>query len=167
MDPMGVAMFEALDASAVAISFSELYTSLQTGLVDGQTNPPFIVSWMKLNEVQKYMSIVNAQWGYQFLICNKQWYDGLTPMEQNYVRDATQAGNVAGNGVAMMLDDRKIAELREKGMQVDILSDDQIRLFQEMARPKCLTWARKNLGAEWIDKLEIAITEAEKKLGYN
>ena len=49
MDTMQVQMFKALGGSAVPVSFSELYTSLQTGVVDGQTNPAFLVAWMKLD----------------------------------------------------------------------------------------------------------------------
>jgi tripartite ATP-independent transporter DctP family solute receptor len=166
MDPACTMMFESFGANAVPIAFAELYTSLQTGLVDGQTNPPFIVAWAKLNEVQKYMSLANSQWGYQLLLCNKQWYDNLKPAEKNFLRDAIKAGYYTAAGLSVLLDEQSITDLRKKGMTVDVLGDDQIRAFQEIARPVAIKWARENLGAEWADGLIEAIEAAETKLGY-
>ena len=67
MDPMGTAMFNTFRASAVPIAFAEVFISLQTGVVDGQTNPPFLVESAKLFEVQKYLTMARTQWGYQFV----------------------------------------------------------------------------------------------------
>ena len=166
MDPMGGEMFKAFGAGAVPISWSELYTSLQTGVVDGQTNPPFMVAWAKFYEVQKYMTLANSQWGYQLLLCNKQWYDGLSQKEKNMVASAAQAGMYAGNGLSVLLDDKAVTGLKAAGMEVTALSDDEIKAFQDIAKPACLDWVRKQIGDAWVDELNAAIADAEKKLGY-
>jgi len=166
MDPMGGTMFKSLGASAVPISWAEVYTSLQTGVVDGQTNPTFIVSWAKLNEVQKYMTLANSQWGYQLVLCNKQWYESLKPQDVINVRDAMSASYHAGAGLSLLVDDASIKDLKEKGMQVELLSNDEVKAFQEVAGPACMQWVRDNLGNDWADALLAAIDEAEKKLGY-
>jgi C4-dicarboxylate-binding protein DctP len=49
--------FGAVGASAIALPFGELYTALQTGVVDGQENPLDTITTMKFNEVQKYLVV--------------------------------------------------------------------------------------------------------------
>ena len=57
-----VSMFKALGASPASINFSELYTALQTKVVDGQENPLALIRAAKLYEVQKYCSLTNHMW---------------------------------------------------------------------------------------------------------
>ena len=166
MDPMGIAMFKSLGASATPIAWPEVYTSLQTGVVDGQTNPGYIVAWAKLHEVQKYMTLANSQWGYQLLLANRQWYDSLTATEKVQVRDASTAAKYAGGGLTLLLDEKSTRDLIKKGMQVEFLSDEEIKAFQEIAGPASMNWVRKSMGDEWADALEKGIKEAEIKLGY-
>lgn len=166
MDPMAGELFKSLGAGAVPIAWPEVYTSLQTGVVDGQTNPAFIVSFAKFNEVQNYMTLANSQWGYQLLLANKQWYDSLSDSEERLVKNAMMAATHAGLGVNVLLEKNSVIDLQKKGMKVEMLSDDQILEFQKIAKPHCLNWARKALGAKWVDELESAIEDAEKKLGY-
>jgi len=166
MDTMQVQMFKALGGSAVPVSFSELYTSLQTGVVDGQTNPAFLVAWMKLNEVQKYMTLANSQYGYQILVCNNAWYKGLSPEDQLAARDASTAAKIASRGLAILLEDNNIRALKEKGMDVTVLTDAENAAFNKLATTACLEWIKTDMDPKWVDGLLEAVAEAEKKLGY-
>jgi TRAP-type transport system periplasmic protein len=60
--PMPISLFKHMGASPTAINFSEVYSALQTGLVDGQENPLVIIDAAKLYEVQKFCSLTNHQW---------------------------------------------------------------------------------------------------------
>jgi TRAP-type transport system periplasmic protein len=67
-------MFKALDASPASINFNEVYSALQTKIVDGQENPLAIISTAKLYEVQKYCSLTNHMWdGFWFLANARAW----------------------------------------------------------------------------------------------
>ena len=67
-------MFKALGASPASINFNEVYSALQTKIVDGQENPLAIISTAKLYEVQKYCSMTNHMWdGYWFLANRRAW----------------------------------------------------------------------------------------------
>jgi len=59
---MPIAMFKHLGAAPTPINFSEVYSALQTGLVDGQENPLVVIDTAKLYEVEKYCSLTNHQW---------------------------------------------------------------------------------------------------------
>ncbi len=72
--PLWTSMFKALDASPASINFNEVYSALQTKIVDGEENPLAIISTAKLYEVQKYCSLTNHMWdGFWFLANQRAW----------------------------------------------------------------------------------------------
>ena len=67
-------MYKAFEAAPTSINFNEVYTALQTKVVDGQENPLAIVATAKLYEVQKYCSLTNHMWdGFWFLANRRAW----------------------------------------------------------------------------------------------
>ena len=60
--PLFISLFQHLGASPTPINFGEVYSALQTGLVDGQENPLILIDTAKLYEVQKYCSMTNHIW---------------------------------------------------------------------------------------------------------
>src|SRR5690349_3889476 len=71
---MWISLFRALGAAPTSLNFAEVYSSLQTKVVDGQENPPAIIQAAKLYEVQKYASVTNHMWdGWWFLISRRAW----------------------------------------------------------------------------------------------
>jgi TRAP-type transport system periplasmic protein len=74
VSPLWTSMFKAFDASPASINFSEVYSALQTRIVEGQENPLAIISTAKLYEVQKYCSLTNHMWdGFWFLANRRAW----------------------------------------------------------------------------------------------
>jgi tripartite ATP-independent transporter DctP family solute receptor len=72
--PLWTSMFKAFDAAPASINFNEVYSALQTKIVDGQENPLAIISTAKLYEVQKYCSLTNHMWdGFWFLANKEAW----------------------------------------------------------------------------------------------
>jgi TRAP-type transport system periplasmic protein len=72
--PLWTSMFKAFDASPASINFNEVYSALQTKIVDGQENPLAIIATAKLYEVQKYLSFTNHMWdGFWFLANQRAW----------------------------------------------------------------------------------------------
>jgi tripartite ATP-independent transporter DctP family solute receptor len=66
-----VSLFKALGAAPAALSFSEVYTSLQTKVIDGQENALAVVQASKLYEVQKYCSLSSHMWDGFWLLGNR------------------------------------------------------------------------------------------------
>src|SRR3954452_2001220 len=74
VSPLWTSMFKAFDAAPASINFSEVYSALQTKIVEGQENPLAIISTAKLYEVQKYCSLTNHMWdGFWFLANKRAW----------------------------------------------------------------------------------------------
>jgi tripartite ATP-independent transporter DctP family solute receptor len=74
VSPLWTSMFKAFDAAPASINFSEVYSALQTKVVEGQENPLALISTAKLYEVQKYCSQTNHMWdGFWFLANRRAW----------------------------------------------------------------------------------------------
>ncbi len=92
VSPLWTSMFKALEASPASINFNEVYSALQTRIVDGQENPLAIISTAKLYEVQKYCSLTNHMWdGFWFLANRRAWEalpDDVRTVVAKHVNDA-------------------------------------------------------------------------------
>jgi TRAP-type transport system periplasmic protein len=91
--PISLSIFQSLGAAPVTINAAELYTSLQTHVVDGQENPLGNIHTMKLDQVQKYCSLTNHMWVGYWLLMNGPFWKGLAAEQQKLVADTfdTQA----------------------------------------------------------------------------
>jgi len=83
---------KAIGANPTPISFSELYLSLQTGVVDGQDNPLPTVESAKFYEVQKSITITNHLVDSVWPAINVDFWNGLTEAQQKIVMDGVEAG---------------------------------------------------------------------------
>ena len=70
VSPLSISMFKGLGASPTSLQFSEVYSALQTKIVDAQENPLPIIQVAKLYEVQKYCSLTNHIWDGFWFIAN-------------------------------------------------------------------------------------------------
>ena len=77
-------------ADATNMNWSETYTALQQGTVDGQENPLPAIDAASVQEVQKYVSLWNANYDCLFFCINQEIYDSLTPEQQAVVDECGQ-----------------------------------------------------------------------------
>jgi len=111
--PLWTSMFKAFDAAPTSINFSEVYSALQTKVVEGQENPLAVIFFAKLFEVQKYLSQTNHMWdGFWFLANGKAW-QGL-PAD---LRDV-----IAKNLNQSALDQREDVKKANDTLQADLTS---------------------------------------------
>jgi TRAP-type C4-dicarboxylate transport system substrate-binding protein len=70
-------MFKAFGSAPASINFSEVYSALQTKVVDAQENTLANIVTAKLYEVQKYFSLTNHMWDGFFCVANRRAWEGL------------------------------------------------------------------------------------------
>ena len=113
---LATSMVEHLGASATPISYNELYTSLQTGIVDGADNPLKGILNMSFYEVGKYVLTLAHQWEASIMIINEDFFKGLSEEDQAIIREAMEEGSK----FYQELDQANLASYRtaleEKGM---------------------------------------------------
>ena len=85
VSPLWTSMFAALGASPASINFSEVYSALQTRVVDGQENPLAIIHTARLYEVQKHCSLTNHMWDGYWFLANRRAFERLPKDAQEVV----------------------------------------------------------------------------------
>ena len=91
--PILTSLFQALGASPTPINFNELYSALQTKIVEGQENPLAIIATTKLYEVQKSLSMTGHVWdGYQILGNRRAWEKLPQDLKHMVARELAGAG---------------------------------------------------------------------------
>ncbi len=125
--PFWVSMFKAFEASPATINFAEVYTALQTKIVDGQENPLAIISTAKLNEVQKYCSVTNHMWDGFWFLANKRAFERLPADLREVVMANVNAAGMLQRDDVKKLNDSLMADLKAKGMEFNTVDAELFR----------------------------------------
>jgi len=88
--PAYIDTFKQLGASPVGIPFPEIYNALQTGVIDAQENPILTTVLMKFTEVTKYVTLTQHALTECVIIVSTDYWDSLSPEEQQIFRDAAK-----------------------------------------------------------------------------
>lgn len=167
--PLHQAIVKSLGASPTTVAWAEVYTSLQTGVVDGQMNPISIIAMAKFQEVQKYITLTNHLYAPYIWVMNPKFYAGLSPELQKVVDDAARTAILAGRGLSRIIDasEKGLPALAEK-MQVYVPTKAEMKQFRDAAIPAAkefMTNQYKKDGETWVEKFFNAIDKAEQELG--
>ena len=123
--PPLTSLFKALDAAPTPINFNELYTSLQTKVVEGQENPLAIIATTRLYEVQKTCSLTAHVWDGYWVLGNKRAFAKLPADVQAIItRELDKSAGDQRADIAKLSDTLK-ADLKVKGITfIDVQQDD-------------------------------------------
>ena len=109
---------KAIGANPTPISFSELYLSLQTGVVDGQDNPLPTVESAKFYEVQKSITITNHLVDSVWPAINVDFWNELTAEEQEIIMGGVEAGRKFCDETNLGREAELVEFFKEQGLSV-------------------------------------------------
>ncbi|MFI4888077.1 MAG: TRAP transporter substrate-binding protein [Burkholderiales bacterium] len=117
-NPVHIEAYRAFGIIPTPMAFTEVYTALQQGTVDGQENPLSVIEAAKLDQVQKYLTLTGHVYSPALILMSKAQWDKLSPADkQAFHEAATEA--VKANRARIDDDEKKaVADLRAKGMEV-------------------------------------------------
>jgi len=127
VSPLSISMFKALGAAPTSLQFSEVYSALQTKIVDAQENPLPIIQVAKLYEVQKYCSLTNHIWDGFWFIANGAAWDRLPKDMQAIVAGAINGAGVRQRGDIRKLNQSVQSDLESKGLKFNKVAADSFR----------------------------------------
>lgn len=116
VSPLWTSMFKAFDAAPASINFAEVYSALQTKIVEGQENPLAIISTAKLYEVQKYCSLTNHMWDGFWFLANRRAWEKLPQDVRTIVAKNINAAAVSEREDTARLNANLQQELAAKGL---------------------------------------------------
>jgi tripartite ATP-independent transporter DctP family solute receptor len=114
-----VDLFKSLGASPTAMNFNEVYTSLQTKIIDGEENPYAVIELSRLFEVQKYLSVTNHMWSGFWLVANMDKWNALPKDIQAVVTRAAAKYTPLQRTDTAQLNASLLDKLARRGMLVN------------------------------------------------
>lgn len=139
--PTWVTVWKGLGALPTPIAWSEVYSALQTNVVDAQENPYENILTAKLYEVQKYTMKTEHLYNVFHWVVGKKFFDGLTPEHQKIILTAAEEATKWGDEQKEKLDKELEQKLIDLGNE--IVTVDK-KLFRQAALP-----AIKELSKDW------------------
>ncbi|HUX41123.1 MAG TPA: TRAP transporter substrate-binding protein DctP [Rectinemataceae bacterium] len=161
--PVYINMMKAVGASPTPIAWTETYTALQTGLVDGEENPIGSILSGKLQEVQKYVTLDGHVYGVDWFIINEKFFESLPPDLQYIVLDAAQASSTVGRGVLTYINAAGLQTLIDAKVQVYSPTEAQIADFRNAMQPSVIAWLKTKIDPKLIAEAQDAVAVAVAK----
>jgi tripartite ATP-independent transporter DctP family solute receptor len=131
VSPLWTSMFKAFDASPASINFNEVYSALQTKIVEGQENPLALIATAKLYEVQKYCSLTNHMWDGYWFLANRRALEALPPDIRAVVEKNVNAAALKARTDTEKLNATVREDLTAKGL---VFNQPDLTPFREKLR---------------------------------
>jgi tripartite ATP-independent transporter DctP family solute receptor len=165
--PAHMEVVKALGASPTPIAWTETYTALQTGVVDGQENGISSILQGKMQEVQKYMSTDGHVASFMFVVMNDKWYQNLPPANKAIMDEAFRKTELFSRRYLTVLNSIGRGTIEAAGVEIHDTTPEELALFQE-ATKDVKNYIKENLMSDptWMDRLEEAIAKSEARMGY-
>ncbi len=152
VSPVGVSLFRALGANPVTIQYADLYTSLQTKIVDGMDLQISYFQLANFNEVQKFCSLTNHSFDGQWLCANARMWKGLPENYRGIIADRLNKAAVLQRQDLVEISKTAEADLKSKGMT--FVTADVASFRAKLKSAGYYDEWRKNLGEEPVKLLE-------------
>lgn len=123
-------VFKALGANPTAMSWSEVFTAIQQGTIDGQENGCSITKSAKMDEVQKYMTIWNYSYENDLFVANTKIWESLDENTRQLLQECAVEACNWGRDKLEEDEAALIQGFKDVGMQVEILTEEQLAVFQ-------------------------------------
>jgi tripartite ATP-independent transporter DctP family solute receptor len=161
---MLITMIKAFGGSAITFPYSEVYTGLQTGAIDGQEASLTSIYNMKFHEVQKFITRTYHIKSEFLIMGSKVWFDGLNEETRNLVRQAVSEGAKVNLAAKKEEEEKAVTSIQKAGTKIVDLTPDEIQKFREATYPACLSvYLKKNgeRGQKHADLVKQEIAKAK------
>ncbi len=157
-------LMKSLDANPVPIPFLELYTSLQTKVVDGEENTLQNIVAQKFYQVQRYLTLDGHVMGVGATLINEKWFQSLPQDLKLAVIEGERVATITYTGLGELLDTLAMEKLRSEGMEIYAPSAQEMKKFRDQAVPHVRKWMEGQLGKAFVAEYLDAIDKAERDL---
>lgn len=111
-------LWKALGADPVPMSWSDAYTGLQQGALDGQENPATVIDKNNVAEVNNHMALTEHCYSTVFILFSPKIWNRLSAEDRKLLEDCMAKANLDERALSRKMDKEAIATLEGKGMKV-------------------------------------------------
>ena len=151
--------WDAIGASATPVSWSEIYTSIKTGVIDGVAHTMGIIQDQRYYEVANHVTRDKSFGVANLYIVNEDFYQGLPDDLQKVLKNGAQLGADVEYGTAVFRNNVEAVEvLQENNIDIVNLAPEDRERFKQAAQDVMIPWAKEQAGAE---NVEAVLSEVE------
>lgn len=155
-----IAGFDHLGAVPTPMSLSEVYTSLQQGVIDGLENPLSTLYSGRFQEVAKYLILDGHVKDFSTLICNTDQWKHLTTEQQQWLEDTCIEAGVYNNEICETMDKEYMEKFEQEGVSIYKPDEKTLNGFKEKAAG---FYTDPDITKEWSDGLYDTIKDILEK----
>jgi tripartite ATP-independent transporter DctP family solute receptor len=128
-------LYRELGTDPTTMTFSEVFTALQQGTIDGQENPIDVIYSSKLQEVQEYITMWNYSYDPLVLGMNKKLYDSMSEEDRELFDRLGKEAAEYQLELAREKETTQIEELKAAGMKFYTPTDAELEAFNKAVQP--------------------------------
>lgn len=117
----------AMGASPTPMNFGEVYSSLQTGVIDAQENPIAFTASARIHEVQDYLVKTDHVFGYVQLLMSEKAFEELTEKEKEAVLEAAEEARNYQNEIVFQEEEEALQDMLDQGVEVIEVDQEPFR----------------------------------------
>ena len=155
-DALQIAAMEAMGCTVTSVNISELYSALQTKMVDAEENPLSTIYSNKFYEVNPYCCLTRHSYTSTFVFMNADVYNSLSDNQKAAIDKANEAATAASKTAAETAEAEYEELLEAEGMTIYEPTAEELAGFQEAAS-SCWSQAEEIMGSERYDALMAAL----------
>jgi len=162
-NPAHMEMVRQLGAIPTPIPFSEVYTALSQGVVDGQENPVSLIESMRFNEVQKYMVLDQHVYNPYLFVINNDFYEGLNDEQKKIVDEGAKLLALEERKLNGEQSQKGVEKMQKEGLIVTTLTPEEHVAFRDKVQPEVIKLVKTRLSPEVIDTFMEEVSKIEAK----
>lgn len=158
-NPIFVETWKAVGAVPTPISFAEIFSSLQSGAIDGGVATTPLIYAKRFYEVAGYTSIINFSFESVGMIASKALLDRVSEADRKVLKEAAVEGMKAQRAKALEENDTYISKMKAAGSKIYVPTADELGQFKKIAAPIYDKFKAK-VGAELVTRVENEVKSA-------
>ncbi|UJF17918.1 TRAP transporter substrate-binding protein [Vibrio sp. SS-MA-C1-2] len=156
-NPTQISAWKSVETIPTPLSWGEIFTSLQQGLINAQESSLYSVYAERFYEAQEYLSLTEHIYSNYVLFMNKDFWTEL-PEEQQSLLDTVTAETIAMQRIlAKEQNESVITQLKEKGMKVNTVPVDVRQAMKVKMNDSIYSTLRERTGPQLFDSIMVEI----------
>lgn len=168
-DPILAETYKAYGANPIQVPYSDIYSSLQLGMIEGNIQPYFAHEEMHFYEVQNYFIEAKEMPFFATVVANKQFFESLSKEEQEVIEQTARDCIEYIWGVQAKLNEERLEKMLNERPQIQVikLTEEERQAFKDLTKPVIDKYIEMSgdTGKQILDQLLKEIAEAEEMFG--
>ena len=158
-NPVALETWKTLEANAVPMAFSEVFTALEIKAIDGQENPLIHMYANKMQEVQKFISLTNHVYTTVAIVTSKKFWDSLSDADKQGLQKAATEAGLLQRQLLDEGDKEVVAKFEKAGVKVNAVSAEELKRIQDKLKPVTAKFAPQ-IGEDFLKEFNAEIEKA-------